>query len=177
MTLTLFIDERVEKAQRMLRAIQAWPHWNEIALCTRKEYGISLAQFQARLPEYQRFLALCAVYPGLGMTSEEIDQLWHSHILHTSLYDQFCETIIGHRIHHFPSSSYLLYGVDPNNADDGCTTCKLPSIPSTCYNTQLSSRLQQEARQSILGGGQRFREAYMAVFGEPPAIWSHTGPS
>jgi hypothetical protein len=177
MALTLFIDERVEKAQRMLRAIQAWLHWDEIALCTQKEYGISPEQFQTRLPEYQRFLALCAVYPGLGMTSEAIDQLWHSHILHTLLYDEFCEMVIGHRIHHFPSSSYVFYGANANNADDDCTTCKLPSIPSTCYNTQFSSGLQEETCQSILGGGRRFREAYAAVFGELPAIWSHAGHS
>jgi hypothetical protein len=83
-TTSLVTDERVTKALQMIQPIQSWPHWNEIALCAQKEYGLAPEQFQERLPEYQRFLALCSAYPGIGMTSEAVDQLWHSHILHTS---------------------------------------------------------------------------------------------
>jgi hypothetical protein len=171
-TTTLFIDERVERAQHMFQTIQVWPHWDEIGLCAQKEYGLSSTQFQMLLPEYQRFMALCAVYPGIGMTSEAVDRIWLCHILHTSLYGTFCEPIIGHQIHHLPCSSYALYGVDFSAADDDCTTCKLPSIPTTCYGKLLPDEAQAETRDSISGGGQRFRDAYMAVFGELPAIWA-----
>ena len=72
--------ERVAQAKQTLQVIQAWPHWNEIALCAQKEYTLSPEQFRLRLPEYQRFMALCAVYPGIGTISECIDLLWHSHV-------------------------------------------------------------------------------------------------
>src|SRR5262249_3149544 len=111
------------RAQKTLQAIQAWPNWDEVALCAQQEYGLTPEEFQDRLTEYQRFMALCSAYSGIGMTSDEVDQLWHSHILHTALYAAFCSTIIGHRVDHLPCSSYALYGV--NNSDTDCTTCKL----------------------------------------------------
>ncbi len=174
-TSTLAIaDERVAQAKQTLQVIQAWPHWNEIALCAQKEYTLSPEQFRLRLPEYQRFMALCAVYPGIGMISEQIDLLWHSHILHTALYDGFCELVIGRKIHHLPCSSYALYGVAPANATDDCTTCQLPAIPSTCYGKR-SDEMMPDLRQSILEGGQRFFAAYRLVFGEPdPTLWART---
>jgi hypothetical protein len=169
-------DVRVKQTQCLLQAIQAWPDWEQIALCAQKEYDISPEQFQARLPEYQRFLALCAFYPGIGMTSELIDQLWHSHILHTILYEAFCASIIGHKVHHFPCSSYTLYGIDPPTAEDDCTTCELPTIPKTCYNKRSPEEAWEETRRSILEGSQRFAQAYTEVFGEPPnrLIWGRT---
>lgn len=165
------VDKKVEQAQEVLQSIQAWPHWPEIALGAQKEYGLTPEQFQARLPEYQRFLALCAVYPGIGMTSDAVDQLWHSHILNTHRYDEFCTEVIGRKIHHLPCSSYGLYGVEPRAADSDCgdcSTCKLPTIPTTCYG-----KLQpdEDMRESILHAGRNFRDAYHAVFGELPAIW------
>ena len=46
-TLTLAIaDERVAQAKQTLQVIQAWPHWNEIALCAQKEYTLSPEQFR-----------------------------------------------------------------------------------------------------------------------------------
>lgn len=173
MTTTLLaVDACVAKAQKTQQIIQAWPHWDDIALCAQKEYGLSPEQFQVRLPEYQRFMALCSAYSGIGMTSSEVDQLWHVHILHTALYAEFCSTIIGHRVDHLPCSSYVLYGVDLAN-DTDCSTCKLPSIPTTCYGQLIGASLE-ETRESILGAGKRFRDAYIASFGELPAIWDRS---
>lgn len=163
----------VKQAQETLQRIQNWPHWEEIAAGAQKEYGLTPEQFQERLPEYQRFLALCAISPGLGMTSEAIDQLWHSHILNTARYDEFCADIIGRKLHHLPCSSYVLYGVEPGAAESDCsdcTTCKLPTVPSTCYGQQQPG---EDARQSILHAGEHFRGAYQAVFGDLPSIWEH----
>jgi len=173
-TTTRTISDDLRKAHSLVHTIEVWPHWEEIALCAQKEYGLTPAQFQERLLEYQRFLALCAIFPGIGMISAEIDQLWHAHILHTALYEAFCATVIGQKIHHLPCSSYRLYGVDPAQANDDCTTCKLPSIPTTCYGKRFPGESQEEMRQSILEGGQHFQDAYQAVFGELPAIWNRS---
>lgn len=34
-----------------------------------------------------------------------IDEVWHSFILHTQLYNQFCKARYGHFIHHLPTSA------------------------------------------------------------------------
>mgnify|MGYP004706660229 CR=1 FL=1 len=90
MSISTVGDERIEQARHLLEVVRGWLHWDEIGLCAQKEYGLSPAQFQTLLPEYQRFMALCAFFGGIGMTSEAVDQVWHSHILHTSLYEAFC---------------------------------------------------------------------------------------
>lgn len=52
-----------------------------------------------------------------------------------------------------------------------CTTCKLPTIPTTCYDKVQPG---EDMRQSIMHSGQHFRDAYQAVFGELPAIWDRS---
>lgn len=165
---TVAVDQKVEQVQEVLERIQSWPHWPEIALGAQKEYGLSPEQFEERLPEFQRFLALCSAYSGIGMTSEAIDQLWHASILNTRRYDELCDDVIGRKIHHLPCSSYSLYGVDQRAANSDCTTCQLPSIPTTCYGNRYPN---EDVRQSIMHSGQQFRDAYHEVFGELPAIW------
>lgn len=171
--MTTVAVDKVEQAQEALQRIEAWPHWHEIGLGAQKEYGLTPEQFAERLPEYQRFLALCSVHPGIGMTSEAVDQLWHSHILNTHRYEDFCTEVIGRKVHHLPCSSYSLYGVEPRAADSDCgdcSTCKLPSVPTTCYG-KLND---EDVRQSIMSSGQRFRDAYQSAFGELPAIWQRS---
>lgn len=171
-TLTKAAPKAAPKADQVLsnlEKIQAWPHWDEIGLCATKEYGLSPEQFQERLPEYQRFMALNTVYTGLGMTSEAVDQVWHSHILHTELYDKFCE-VIGRKIHHMPCSSYALYGVTFDEAADDCQS-SMCRVPTTCYGKLVDEFDSAAIAASIRNGAQGFRDAYQQVFGVIPPIW------
>lgn len=52
---------------------------------------------------YRCFLALNIVYPDRKICpTGPIDEFWHAHILDTHAYDQDCEYLFGHYLHHFP---------------------------------------------------------------------------
>lgn len=52
--------------------------------------------------EIKRFLALSAVNPGKYGMRGPLDELWHTFILFTSLYANFCREVGGRFIHHLP---------------------------------------------------------------------------
>lgn len=57
------------------------------------------------LHEYKQFLALMHWYPdAVLIPSEDIDDVWHTHVLNTARYQQDCEAIFGSFQHHAPSS-------------------------------------------------------------------------
>ncbi len=53
--------------------------------------------------ELKRFLAICAINPDrmIGM-SGRIDELWHTFLMFTWDYHEFCSSIAGRYIHHSP---------------------------------------------------------------------------
>jgi hypothetical protein len=56
------------------------------------------------LHEYRQFLALMLWHPeALLVPSEDIDEVWHAHVLNTARYQADCETIFGRFQHHFPT--------------------------------------------------------------------------
>ena len=53
--------------------------------------------------QYRCFIYLCGVFrSSLNVPSQEIDKIWHSHILHTKDYAEFCNAVAGQFIHHNP---------------------------------------------------------------------------
>ncbi len=53
--------------------------------------------------EYKQFLALMHWYPAAHLIpSEDIDDVWHTHVLNTDRYQADCATIFG-CFHHFPT--------------------------------------------------------------------------
>jgi hypothetical protein len=56
------------------------------------------------LHEYKQFLALMHWNPeAVLVPSEDIDEVWHTHVLNTARYQADCETIFGRFQHHFPT--------------------------------------------------------------------------
>jgi len=56
------------------------------------------------LHEYKQFLALMYWNREAALVpSEDIDDVWHTHVLNTARYQQDCETIFGCFQHHLPS--------------------------------------------------------------------------
>jgi hypothetical protein len=51
---------------------------------------------------FKQFMVVCAIKPGLKITSEPIDQMWHSFLLFTKDYKEFCDTYLGRFINHAP---------------------------------------------------------------------------
>lgn len=54
--------------------------------------------------EYRRMLAMKASYPDVALVpSEDVDEVWHTHILHTRQYAGDCQLLFGHFLHHEPN--------------------------------------------------------------------------
>ena len=56
--------------------------------------------------EFRRFLKLVLSDKGpLAMVDRRVDELWHSFILFTPQYEEFCEKVMGFFVHHQPRTS------------------------------------------------------------------------
>lgn len=66
-----------------------------------KEWNIQ--RTNQAISAYLMFLLLIYLYPNSQLVpNQEIDRVWHYHILDTMKYAQDCETLFGRFIHHFP---------------------------------------------------------------------------
>jgi len=161
-----------QEATKQLAAIQGWPHWQEIGLVAAKEYGLTQKLYERLLPEYQRFLMLAMRYHGMGMFSQQIDAIWHSHILSTRKYEEFVNIFNeGRFIHHLPQ-------IGPK-AQNICTVCKSCKGCSTPHCKEGDGGDEGKMIPGLEPGSvEHFRIAYLHTFGvEPPAIWSLPHPS
>jgi hypothetical protein len=52
--------------------------------------------------EFRRYMALELFEDGLTLFSKPVDTVWHTFLLFTRLYMEFCNTIFGYYIHHDP---------------------------------------------------------------------------
>ncbi|MFB2917231.1 hypothetical protein ACE1CB_01930 [Aerosakkonema sp. BLCC-F2] len=62
----------------------------------------SLEQTNKAIALYKMFLCLSYLYPHEIAPSQEIERVWHEHILNTFAYAQACQQIFGKFIHHSP---------------------------------------------------------------------------
>ena len=54
--------------------------------------------------EYKKFIFLICVDPEPKTPSDQIDQVWHLHLLYTQSYwNEFCQNTLGKEIHHGPT--------------------------------------------------------------------------
>ncbi len=69
-----------------------------------RENGWSLEFTLRAIHEYKRFIFLICIAPHPLTPSDEVDQVWHLHLLYTQSYwIDFCEQTIGRHIHHGPT--------------------------------------------------------------------------
>lgn len=150
----------------VMSAITSWPYWSDIKAVALKEYGIGPAQFDALLPEYQRYLGLILLgYSPLGMFSFDVDKVWHSHVLCTHLWADFCLRLHGRPINHVAQI--------PCGEHEGgsiCTKC------SSCVHCSIRCKKCESVGQQFTRGAgntaEGFAAAYLQSFGSrPPAVW------
>lgn len=68
------------------------------------EQGWSMSQARAAIEEYRRFCYLACVAGHPVTPSEEVDAVWHLHLLHTRDYwEVFCPLVLGRPLHHGPT--------------------------------------------------------------------------
>lgn len=57
---------------------------------------------------YKKFLMLAAKFPEQRLVpTEEIDEIWHHHILDTRKYQRDCEYALGYFLHHWPYAGMM----------------------------------------------------------------------
>ncbi len=70
-----------------------------------RENGWSKAFGEKALEEYKRFLYLACVSPTPVTPSEQVDQVWHLHLVYTRSYWQdLCGETLGRQLHHGPTN-------------------------------------------------------------------------
>jgi hypothetical protein len=68
-----------------------------------KGAGLSLEEVTESIEQYRRFLFLYHIYPERTLVpADDIDLVWHTHILDTAKYREDCETLFGRFIDHYP---------------------------------------------------------------------------
>lgn len=68
-----------------------------------KEEGWSLGRVDAVETLYKGFLALVSLFPEeTHVPTEDIDEMWHTHILDTRKYMSDCQSMFGTYLHHYP---------------------------------------------------------------------------
>ena len=66
------------------------------------DFGGSFEDARDRFMALKQFLTVCAVLPGIKVASDEIDQMWHTFLLFTREYRNFCNDRLGRYIEHEP---------------------------------------------------------------------------
>jgi hypothetical protein len=124
-------------------------------LCTLEAYDLSAVRHrilvEGMLPhalvdeaifEFRRFLALNLVLGRpVGMSSKQVDQVWHACLLFSRLYADLCQQVFGQFVHHEPA------GHEPMAAEMGAAVA--------------------DARSEV----QVFEEAYARIFGPLGRLW------
>jgi len=69
-----------------------------------RENGWSIEYAIRAISEYKKFIFLLVIAPHPLTPSDEVDQVWHLHLLYTQSYwEDFCESTIKRKIHHGPT--------------------------------------------------------------------------
>jgi hypothetical protein len=96
-------DNNTQFNKKIIDKVMTFP-MNEILVKYCQEQSLSLDIARDHEREIKRFLALTIINPTTvyGMKGP-IDELWHMFILFTQKYMEFCHSIAGYYIHHYPS--------------------------------------------------------------------------
>lgn len=69
-----------------------------------KNQGWTLTYAQRAIAEYKKFAFLTVVANHQVVPSDQVDQVWHAHVLLTQSYwEVFCPQVLGKKLHHHPA--------------------------------------------------------------------------
>lgn len=99
--------------------------------------GWSLDKVNNAVQDYKRYMALTKILSGYQLVpNEEIDEIWHMHILDTRQYMIDCENLFGEYLHHYPYFGML----DESNKNQWLETQNLSeNIWKTVFGSNLYS--------------------------------------
>lgn len=119
----------------------------------QKGYGWSRQQTLQAIGRYKTFLFVSYLYPDiLVVPTQEIDRVWHSHILHTRQYRQDCEGLFGYFIDHQPDSEFCAQTKRQNLDAAFVQTQSLLALFEEYFETDASaeSELHQDNALNLL---------------------------
>lgn len=89
------------------------------------DHGTTTEKADRIMSQALAFLYACAKNPGAGLApSAAVDIGWHTFILYTRDYAQFCQDVAGRFIHHQPDD-------DPARTAGGCTVAETVNVMRT----------------------------------------------
>jgi hypothetical protein len=98
--------ESLLSCQEIITNVMNYPMTDMVFRC-QKDFGYSDEDMIILERECKRYLILCYVKDnpddGIAMYSADVDNMWHSFILFTKEYADFCQSNFGHFIHHEPN--------------------------------------------------------------------------
>lgn len=94
---TLTRNPRIER-------IMAWDLSRVKQYLVNRE-GMTVGRAEQIEPEYKRFIALNVLFPDEKIPiAGDVDEMWHTHIMFTENYEQFCRQMNnGRMMHHRPT--------------------------------------------------------------------------
>ena len=83
------------------------PHPSVLSKFRQLHPNLSLAQERQVIDGLRQYFRLClrAQRRMVSMPSQVVDDLWHQLILHTRVYEQFCQQAFGRFLHHTPAEA------------------------------------------------------------------------
>jgi hypothetical protein len=108
-------------------------------------YGWDEQRVDEAIANYQLFLLFTQLFGVPVSPSKDVDEVWHSHLLHSNKYFLDCEKIFGHYLHHLPNPSR------PKELD-GFYECSSPCCnKSDCCNDNLTKAISIIMNQADCG--------------------------
>jgi hypothetical protein len=96
-------DSKQDKKAKIIETAMSFPT-DDLLRKYCMEHSLPIERGREHERETKRFLALSVINSGTKyVMSGPMDELWHSFILFTKKYHDFCYLVAGHYIHHAPS--------------------------------------------------------------------------
>lgn len=84
------------------------------------------------------FLLGTNLFHNISVPSDDVDLIWHAHILHTVLYADFCNNLAGRFVHHNPFADNLSTG-EKTNSQNSLTEASLTIFGENVFASEASS--------------------------------------
>ena len=90
--------------RRILQALEDYD-WSPVAARLAKEGVMPSTWVPDAVLEFRRYIALRPLFPDrrLQMFSKQIDAVWHTCLLFSRMYADYCQRAFGHFVHHEPN--------------------------------------------------------------------------
>jgi hypothetical protein len=107
------------------------------------KYGWDEERADEAIANYRLFLFFTQLFGVPVSPTKDVDETWHSHILHTNKYFLDCDKMFGKYLHHLPN---------PVNANSELGSCSSPCCnKSDCCNDNPTKAIAQIINQADCG--------------------------